>query len=61
MDTLKKVQNANKNLHIAIEPKDVKEALGNLDARGLYIVTQCKNEKEAKKLLESVSKWSKAK
>lgn len=61
MDILKKVQKSDKNLHITIPPNEIKNALENLDARGLYINTYCKSEKEAKELLEGVGKWSIAK
>lgn len=58
MDVLKKVQAAGKNLHIGIPATEVKDALDNLSARGLFISTSCKTEGEAKELLKNAEKWS---
>jgi 5-methyltetrahydrofolate--homocysteine methyltransferase len=58
MDILKKVQKAGKNLHISIPSSEVKTALENLSARGLFISTSCKSEDEALRLIENVYRWS---
>lgn len=58
MDILKKVQKAGKNLHISIPDYEVKTALENLSARGLFIDTRCKTEDEALRLIENVYRWS---
>jgi 5-methyltetrahydrofolate--homocysteine methyltransferase len=59
MDILKKVQVAGKNLHISIHSSEVKRALENLNARGLFISTSCETEDKALQLIENISKWSK--
>jgi hypothetical protein len=58
MDVLKKVQDAGKNLHISIPASQVKQALEQLSARGLFIRTSCASESEARELLTKVVKWS---
>lgn len=58
MDVLKKVQKAGKNLHITIPSYEVKTALENLDARGLFIHTWCESEDDALRLIENSYKWS---
>ena len=58
MDVLKKVQAAGKNLQIGLEPGEVKTALAELSARGLFITTWCDTEDDAKALLRNVEKWS---
>ncbi len=58
MDVLKKVQRAGKNLHISIPPEEVRPALEQLSARGLFIGTSCRTEGEARTLLKNVEKWS---
>jgi len=58
MEVLKKVQNAGKNLHISISPEEVKPALDQLSARGLYISTWCGTESEARQLLANAERWS---
>ena len=58
MDTLKKVQTAGKNLHISIPPEEVKAALEQLSARGLFISTGCRTEAEARQLLQNAERWS---
>lgn len=58
MDVLKRVQAAGKGLHISIAPEDLEFALENLSARGLYIVTRCRTEQEARQLIENAERWS---
>lgn len=58
MEVLKKVQAAGKNLHIGIPPEEVKPALEQLSARGLYISTWCGTESEARRMLKDVERWS---
>lgn len=58
MPVLKKVQAAGKNLHISIGPDEVRTALEELSARGLFIATRCRSEREARALLEKAKKWS---
>jgi len=58
MDILKKVQSAKRNLHISISPDEVKDALENLSARGLFIQTWCNTEDDARDLLKCAEKWS---
>ena len=58
MPVLKKVQAAGKNLHISIGPDDVKTALDELSARGLFIETWCATEAEARDLLKKAEEWS---
>jgi hypothetical protein len=58
MDVLKKVQAAGKNLHISIPANEVKIALDNLSARGLFIGTWCNSETEARELLKNAELWS---
>jgi len=58
MDVLKRVQAAGKNLHISIAPGEVKTALTELSARGLFISTSCDTEEEARGLLAKAGKWS---
>lgn len=59
MPVLKKVQAAGKNLHINIPSEEVKTALAELSAKGLFINTSCETEDEARTLLKNVGKWSK--
>ena len=58
MDTLKKVQEAGRNLWISLPIGDVRSALEKLSARGLYIQTSAESEDEAKELLENAERWS---
>jgi 5-methyltetrahydrofolate--homocysteine methyltransferase len=58
MPVLKKVQAAGKGLHIWLPPEEVKPALEQLSARGLYIVTRCRTETEARALLKMAEKES---
>jgi hypothetical protein len=58
LDVLKKVQSAGKNLHISIEAEEVRAALEQLSARGLFIETSCETEEEARALLKNAEKWS---
>jgi len=58
MDVLRKVQGYGKNLHISIRAEEVKTALDNLSARGLFISTWCSSEDEARAMLANVEKWS---
>jgi hypothetical protein len=58
MEVLKKVQAAGKNLHITIPAEEVRPALEQLSARGLFINTSCRTEDEARALLASAEKWS---
>ena len=59
-ETLRKVQQAGKNLHISIPPQEVESALAQLSSRGLFIGTWARTEKEAKRLLRDAERWSKA-
>ena len=58
MDVLKKVQAAKRNLHITVEPGEVRHALENLSARGLILNTYCKTEGEARDLIKYVEENS---
>ena len=58
MDTLKKVQAAGKNLHISIPPGELRPALEQLSARGLFISTGTPTEAEARQLLRDAERWS---
>ena len=58
MPLLKKVQAAGKNLHIGISPDEVRPALSELSAKGLFIQTWCDTEAEARELLRNAEKWS---
>jgi len=57
-ETLFKVQRAGKNLHISIEPGEVKHALGMLSSRGLMIITQAGTKEEADEIIRYVEKNS---
>ncbi len=61
IEILRKVQAAGKNLHISMPAKEVRPALEQLSARGLYIATSCETEDEARALLKSTEKWSRDK
>ena len=58
MDVLKRVQDAGKNLHISISPKEVPAALENLSSKGLFINTWCETEDEARELIRYAEKNS---
>ncbi len=58
MDVLKKVQKKGKNLHISVPCSEVRSALENLSARGLFIFTSCETEDDALRLIENTYKWS---
>jgi len=57
-DVLRTVQAAGKNLHITIPADEVKTALEQLSARGLFISTWCETEDEAHRLLDNAERWS---
>ena len=59
MSVLKKVQAARKHLCLWPWPNEVRPALAELSAKGLFIVTSCQTEQEAKDLLRKAEKWSK--
>lgn len=59
MDVLKKVQSADKNLHISIKHDEIEFALSQLSARGLFIDTETETEDEARQLLKNAERWSK--
>jgi len=58
LDVLKKVQRAGKNLHIGIPPEEVRPALEQLSARGLFIHTWCGGETDARRMLADAERWS---
>ena len=58
MDLLKKIQAAGRNLHLSLAPGEVKAALSELSARGLYISTKCATESDARQLLKDAERWS---
>ncbi len=58
IDLLKKVQKAGKNLWISIGSDEVRTALQNLSARGLFISTGCKTKDDALKFIENTYRWS---
>jgi len=58
MDVLKKVQAAGKNLYIDLPPREVKDALDVLSARGLFIQTTCDTEDGARRLLKDAERRS---
>jgi 5-methyltetrahydrofolate--homocysteine methyltransferase len=58
MDTLRKVQAAGKNLHISIAPEDLKMALSQLSARGLFISTWAASEDDARALIREAERCS---
>ncbi len=58
MPVLRKVQATGKNLHISIAPDEVRTALRELSARGLFIATRCSSEGEARALLKHAEEWS---
>ena len=55
---LKKVQAAGKNLHLSLAAAEVRPALEQLSARGLYLSTWCRTETEARELLGAAERWS---
>ena len=57
-EVLKKVQAAGKNLQMYLAPEEVRPALEQLSARGLFISTGCRTETEARELLQTAEKWS---
>jgi phosphoglycolate phosphatase-like HAD superfamily hydrolase len=58
IDVLKRVQATGKNLHITLPAEEVRPALEQLSARGLFIVTGCHTEAEARELLGNAERWS---
>jgi hypothetical protein len=58
LDVLKKVQRAGKNLQLYLPAGEVKPALEQLSARGLYIGTHTPTEAEARLLLQQAEGWS---
>lgn len=58
MDILKKVQESGKNLQIYLKPHEVEQALEQLSARGLLIMTRCETESDARDLLNIAEKES---
>lgn len=58
MHTLKKVQAAGKNLTIYISAGELEAALGELSARGLFVITSVETEDEARNLIHNAEKWS---
>lgn len=59
LDILKRVQKKGKNLYISLHNSEIKTALDNLNARGLFISTSCETEDDALRLIDNVYKWSK--
>ena len=59
LEVLKQVQARGKNLHISIPISEVKTALSELSARGLFIQTSAQTEDEARELLKKAEQWSK--
>jgi len=60
MPVLKKVQAAEKNLHISIKAEEVETALRELSARGLFLEVRdmMASENEARDLLKKAEHWS---
>jgi hypothetical protein len=58
LDVLRKVQRAGKNLQMYLEPEEVKPALEQLSARGLFLSVGCKTEAQARQLLRDAEKGS---
>lgn len=58
LEVLQQVQRSGKNLQIYLEPQEIQPALERLSARGLIIHTWCGTEREARKLLCDVARWS---
>jgi len=58
IDVLRKVQARGKNLHITIPASQVRDALENLSARGLFMQTFCRSEDEARALIRNAARWS---
>jgi len=58
MDLLKKVQAAGKNLALWIAPEEVEQALSELLARGLLLVTYPKSQAQGEELLSQTESWS---
>jgi len=57
-EVLKKVQRAGKNLHISINPNEIKDALDLLSSRGLMIETWANSREEAEDIICFVEKNS---
>ena len=58
MPLLKKVQAAGKNLDLFIGPDEVRPALSELSAKGLFIHTWSDTEAGARELLKNAERWS---
>ncbi len=58
MAMLKRIQAAGKNLELLLSPEEMRPALEQLSARGLYIRTACGSEAEARQLLQDAARWS---
>jgi hypothetical protein len=57
-DALRAVQKAGKNLQMYLPPEEVRPALEQLSARGLFISTWTRTETEARQLLKDAERWS---
>lgn len=58
MAALQRIQRAGKNLHLWLDPAEIRLALEMLSARGLFIVTRTETEASARALLDAVQRWS---
>ena len=52
------MQRAGKNLQLYLAPEEVRPALEQLSARGLFILTWARTEAEARTLLQNAERWS---
>ena len=55
---LQKIQAAGKNLHIAVDSKQMRPLMEDLSSRGLYLTTWANSRDEANAILKDVTKWT---
>ena len=55
---LRKIHAAGKNLHIAVDPRQIRPLMENLSSRGLYLTTWVGSKDEAETVLKDVARWT---
>ena len=55
---LQKIQAAGKNLHIAVDAKQIRTLMENLSSRGLYMTTWANSKDEADAIIKDVTRWT---
>ena len=55
---LQKIQAAGKNLHIAVDSRQIRPLMENLSSKGLYLTTWANSKDEADTIVKDVTRWT---